>query len=186
MAEGLRISFSGVRIDMSYSYTTTQTETFTVTHARHMAAKVATDLKRMQRFYGKPSDNNIADYEEEVTKMLKAGYLGTVTYGYKKDGAWIEPTLRYTANELAGVSANDDDPGKIRPGADVNGASFYSYMTYTADWWKLTDEERRTFKKGLPFERGSASEPGVNGYLDEDRTYSSGSRSLSRSSVRSF
>ncbi len=171
---------------MSYSYTTSQTETFTVTHARHMAAKVATDLKRMQRFYGKPSDNSIADYEEEVTAMLKAGYLETVTYGYKRDGDWIEPTLRYTAHDLSGVSANDDDPGKICPGADIDGAWFYSYMTYGDDWWKLTDEERETFKKGLPFERGSASEPGVNGYLNEDRTYSSGGRSLSRASVRSY
>lgn len=171
---------------MSYSYTTSQTETFTVTHARHIAAKVATDLKRMQRFYGKPSDNSITAYEEEMTAMLKSGYLKTVAYGYKRDGDWIEPTLRYTAYDLAGVSANDDDPGKIRPGANVNGASFYSYMIYSADWWNLTDGEREFFEKSLPFERGSASEPGVNGYLNEDRTYSSGGRSLSRASVRSY
>lgn len=171
---------------MSYSYTTSQAETFTVTHARHIAAKVATDLKRMQRFYGKPSDNSITAYEEEMTAMLKSGYLKTVAYGYKRDGDWIEPTLRYTAYDLAGVSANDDDPGKIRPGANVNGASFYSYMIYSADWWNLTDGERGSFEKSLPFERGSASEPGVNGYLNEDRTYSSGGRSLSRASVRSY
>ena len=46
---------------MSYSYTVTESTTFTVTHARHIAAKVATDLKRLQRFYGKPSDSAIAD-----------------------------------------------------------------------------------------------------------------------------
>ena len=40
---------------MSYSYTLSETRTFTVTHARHMAAKVATDLKRMQRLYGSPA-----------------------------------------------------------------------------------------------------------------------------------
>jgi hypothetical protein len=35
------------------SYTITESATtFTVTHARHMAAKVSTDLKRMQRLYG--------------------------------------------------------------------------------------------------------------------------------------
>ena len=119
---------------MSDSYSYTESRTFTVTHARHMAAKVATDLKRMQRFYGKPSDENIADYESEATEMLRAGYLDTVTYGFKRDGKWIEPTLRYTARDLAGASANDDDPGRIRPGADISGASFYSYMTYTAAW----------------------------------------------------
>ena len=41
------------------SYTVSQTNTFTVTHARHMAAKVAADLKRMQRLYGQPSDIDI-------------------------------------------------------------------------------------------------------------------------------
>lgn len=69
---------------MSDSYSYTESRTFTVTHARHMAAKVATDLKRMQRFYGKPSDENIADYESEATEMLRAGYLDTVTYGFKR------------------------------------------------------------------------------------------------------
>ena len=54
LAEGFRLLFSGVRSSMSYSYTLTETTTFTVTHARHMAAKVATDLKRMQRLYGEP------------------------------------------------------------------------------------------------------------------------------------
>jgi len=117
---------------MSYSLSYTETTTFTVTHARHMAAKVATDLKRMQRFYGSPSDAKIAEFEAEATEMLKAGYLETVTYGFKKDGSFIEPTLRYTDRHLAVVSANDDDPGRVRAGAEIGGASFYSYMTYTS------------------------------------------------------
>jgi hypothetical protein len=111
---------------MSYSYTLSETETFTVTHARHMAAKVATDLKRMQRLYGSPGDLAIAGYEAEITEFLKAGYLGTVAYGFRHDGNWIEPTLRYTPRELAGAAANDDDPGRVRPGANIDGASFYS------------------------------------------------------------
>lgn len=104
---------------MSYSFSYTESSTFTVTHARHMAAKVATDLKRMQRFYGSPSDSKIAEFEAEATEMLKAGYLETVTYGFKRDGNWVEPTLRYTARDLAGTAANDDDPGRVRPGADI-------------------------------------------------------------------
>jgi len=104
---------------MSYSYSVTESATFTVTHARHMATKVATDLKRIQRLYnGIPTDQRIADFETELTEFLKAGYLNTVTYGFRRDGDWIEPTLRYTARDLAGGTANDDDPGKIRPAAD--------------------------------------------------------------------
>jgi hypothetical protein len=171
---------------MSYSYTLSETETFTVTHARHMAAKVATDLKRMQRLYGSPSDLDIAGYEAEITEFLKAGYLATVTYGFRRDGNWVEPTLRYTARDLAGAAANDDDPGRVRPGANIDGANFYSYMTYSGTWDRLTEAEKDTFKKRLPFTRSGAPEPGVNGYLSDDRTYSSGGRALDRASVRSY
>ncbi len=171
---------------MSYSYTIAETTTFTVTHAKHMAAKVATDLKRMQRLYGKPGDIDIADYEAEVIELLKGGHLGTVTYGFRREGSWVEPTLKYTAWDLAGASANDDDPGRIRPSANIDGASFYSYLTYSAAWDNLSETEKDAFKKRLPFQRGGAPEPGVNGYLSEDRTYSSGGRALYRASVRSY
>lgn len=171
---------------MSYSYTQTETTSFTATHAKHIAAKVATDLKRMQRLYGSPSDALIMKYEAEATEFLKAGFLGSVTYGFKRDGQWIEPTLGYTAADLAGGSATDDDPGRVRPGADVSGASFYSYLTYSRTWWQQSPAQQELFKKTLPFVRDVADEPGVNGLLQHDRTYSSGGRSLNRSSVRSY
>lgn len=172
---------------MSYSYTASSTQTFTVTHARHMSAKVATDLKRIQRLYvGGPSDFDIANYESELTELLKAGYLGTVTYGFRRDGQWIEPTLRYTAQDLAGMSATDDDPGKIRASANVSGATFYSFLTYSSAWSTLSESEKDAFKKTMPYYRGSAPEPGVSGYLQSDRTYSSGGRALNRSTVRSY
>jgi hypothetical protein len=171
---------------MSYSYTLSETTTFTATHAKHMAAKVATDLKRIQRLYGSPCDLDINDYETEVIELLKKGYLKTVAYGYRRKGNWIEPTIQYTAYELAGAHANDHDPGRIRPGADISGASFYSYLTYTSSWDYLSEDEKTTFKEGLPFKRGGAPEPGINGYFSSDRTYSSGGRALDRASVRSY
>lgn len=172
---------------MSYSYTVSSTQTFTVTHARHMSAKVATDLKRIQRLYvGGPSDLDIANYETELTEFLKVGYLGTVTYGFRRNGEWIEPTLRYTAQDLTGMSASDDDPGKIRASANVSGATFYSYLAYSSAWSNLSESEKDAFKKRMPFYRGGAPEPGVSGYLQSDRTYSSGGRALNRSTVRSY
>ena len=171
---------------MSSSFTYTETATFTVTHARHMAAKVATDLKRLQRFYGYPSDTRIAQFETEATELIKAGYLGTVTYGFQRNGNWVEPTLRYTARDLAGSSVNDDDPGRVRPGADVSGAVFKSYLTYSATWHQLTSAAQEAFEATLPFSRNGTPEPGISGYLATDRTYSSGGRALDRSTVRSF
>lgn len=171
---------------MSTSYSYTETATFTVTHARHMAAKVAADLKRMQRFYGSPSDERIAQFEAEATELIRAGYLGTVTYGFQRDGNWIEPTLRYTAKDLAGASANDDDPGRVRHNANVSGAVFKSYLTHSAAWNQLSQAERDAFDKTLPISRGGAAEPGISGYLASDRTYSSGGKALDRATVRSF
>jgi Bacterial HORMA domain family 1 len=171
---------------MSSSFTFSESQTFTLTHAKHIASKVATDLKRMQRFYNYPSDSSIISFETEVIELLKKGYLGTITYGFQKDAKWIEPALRYTAKELTEMTTTDDDPGRIRPGANIVGASFYSYLTYSSAWNKLTQFEKDAFKKDLPFQRGGAEEPGINGYLSNDKTYSSGGKALERSIVKSY
>lgn len=171
---------------MSTSFTYSESVAFTHTHAVHLAAKVAADLKRMQRLYGSPSDADIAVYEDEIIELLKPGYLGTVAYGFRRNGDWIEPTLRYTARDLSGSAANDDDPGRVRPGANIAGASFYSYLTYSAAWDNLGYAEKERFKGTLPFSRSGAPEPGAAGYFTNDKTYSSGGRALNRSSMRGW
>jgi hypothetical protein len=99
---------------------------------------------------------------------------------------WIEPTLRYTAADLAGSGA-DDDPGRVSPGKDISGASFHSFLTYSPAWDALTAEQRATVKGQLPLQRVSGSEASVsNGYFADDKNYSSGGRSLGRASVRSY
>lgn len=162
------------------SYTVTEASTFTVTHARHIAAKVATDLKRMQRFYSAPSDAQIDAYEAELTLLIKGAYLEKVTYGFRKDNAWIAPTISYSARDLAGETINDDDPGRIPPGADASNATFYSYLSYSAAWNQLSEAARASFEKLLPFQRSGAPEPAINGYMQSDRTYSAGGRALLR------
>lgn len=168
------------------SYTITESATFTVTHARHMTAKVSADLKRMQRFYGHPSDSDIVNYEIEAIELLKAGYFGTLTVGFLRGGQWIEPTLRYTASDLAGMAANDDDPGRVLPGRDISGATFHNYMTYSAAWDALSESQKDAFKRRMPFYRTGMTQPTVNGYLVDDKTYSAGGRALNRASVRTY
>lgn len=169
---------------MSFSYTETESKTFTITHAKRLASKVATDLKRMQRFYGYPSDSKIEKFEQEITLYLKHGYLGKVSYGFRRNGNWIEPTLIYRAIDIE--NSTDDDPGKVRPGRDISGATFYSYLEYSSAWFSLSECEKEQFNNTLPLDRGAADTPGIDGYIEDDRTYSSGGRSLSRSSVRSY
>ena len=169
---------------MSFSVTETESKTFTITHARRLASKVATDLKRMQRFYGYPSDSKIEKFEEEITQYLKHGYMEKVSYGFRRNGNWIEPTLIYRAIDIE--HSADDDPGKVRPGRDVSGASFYSYLEYSSAWFDLSESEKEQFNNTLPLDRGTADIPGIDGYIEDDKTYSSGGKSLSRSSVRSY
>lgn len=170
---------------MSSSFSYTQSTTFTVVHARHMAAKVATDLLRFQRFYGKPSNSEINAYETELVALLKEDYLRAITYGFKRNGKWVE-ALRYRGLS-GGVLVADDDPGKLRPGADVSGCPFTSFLQYNARWFSLTDAERERFRKTLPLQRINMDEPGIEaGYWSEDRNYSAGGRALSRSVIKRY
>ena len=171
---------------MSSSFTYTDTHAFTLTHAKHLAAKVATDLKRIQRLYDEPSDSWIEAYETEAIKLLRAGYVASVTYGFRRNGNWIEPTLRYTERDLQGIAAADNDPGRIRPGSNVAHASFSSYLTYNAAWHILSGPEKESFEQRLPFRRSYGSQPGIDGYISHDLTYSSGGRALDRAVVRSW
>ena len=60
---------------MSNSFTFSESQSFTLTHAKQIASKVATDLKRMQRFYNSPSDDRIKAFEEELIQFLKGDYI---------------------------------------------------------------------------------------------------------------
>ena len=171
---------------MMNSYTYSDAQTFTRTHASHISAKVATDLKRMQRFYGSPSDREIAMYEEELIEFLKEGYVKSVIYGFQRNGSWIEPTLFYEARDILEANANSDDPGRLFPGADIRKAIFNSYLFYSSLWACLTLAQKENFNKRLPFSRSEAPNPSISGYLSSDLIYSAGGRSLERMTLRSY
>jgi hypothetical protein len=95
-------------------------------------------------------------------------------------------TIGYTAKDLAGLSSGDDDPGRIRPNADISGASFYSYLIHNSAYDRLTVTEEENFKKTLPIQRSGAPSPGVSGWMSSDKTYSSGGKALDRSSLKSY
>ena len=167
------------------SGTITQSQTFTITNARYLASKVKTDLMRMRSFYGAPSEASIDTYEAELVAVLAAGYLSKVTYGFRRNGVFVAPAIEYTAEQLAAGWANDR-PGGIPTGADIGGATFYSFLEYSSKWDNLSPSERAAFKEGLPFQRTTAETPGVNGYYESDRSYTSGGTALSRKSLMAW
>jgi hypothetical protein len=167
---------------MSYSFTDSETETFTLTHAKYIAAKVATDLMRFTRFYKNPSIADINKYEEELTALLKGGYLDKVIYGFYRNGRWVE-ALMYQAMP-DGTLASDDDPGKIRPGTDVPGESFTSHLWKNSKWNALSQDEKDRFYANLPIKRSSAPEmPLESGYWSSGLNYSAGGRGINRSTI---
>jgi HORMA domain-containing protein len=163
--------------------TLTLTETFTVTHARHMAAKVAADLMRFRDFYGQPTLERIDAYEREVVALMKGDYLDYVIYGFKRDGKIVEG-IKYRAS-AGGVLVADDDPGKLRPKPEIVQLPFASFLAYNERWWALGAGGREKIEADVGFQRSTGEEPGVEGgYWLDDRTYSAGGRSLGRSSLR--
>jgi hypothetical protein len=164
------------------SSTITYSQTFTITNARYLASKVKTDLKRIQQFYGKPSDRWIDDYENEMVAFLVNGLLGKVDYGFQRHGVFISPTLEYTAQELA-ANLQNDRPGNIATGQDISGSDFTSFLSYSNKWSNMTEAERAAFKADLPFQRGTGNTPSVSGYYQDDKNYTSGGTSLARKSL---
>jgi Bacterial HORMA domain family 1 len=169
---------------MSTSTTFTDIESFTITHARKIASKVATDLLRFQTLYGSPSEEWIDAYEGEMVQLLNYDVVESVVYGFKRNGRWTEAAVRYRALP-GGTLVTDDDPGKIRPRLDIEGAWFTSFLSYNSKWWKLSEQQRTAIKAQCPFQRSSGEAPPLeSGYWADDLNYFAGGRGLGRSTVR--
>jgi hypothetical protein len=171
---------------MSATYTRSIIETFTLLHARIIASKIATDLQRFQRFYGKPTDQKISDYELEITQLLKHDVVSEVVYGFRRSGKWTEAAVRYKALP-GGTLEADDDPGKIRPGMDVAGALFTSFLTHNDSWSAKSVAQQQAIEAELPFRRGTGDAPTLEvGYWYDDKNYIAGGRGVGRSTVRRY
>lgn len=167
---------------MSYTTTLTDTTTFTLTHAKHIAAKVAADLMRFTRYYKNPTVQEINDYETELTALLKAGYLDKVIYGFYRNDKWVEALMYHAAPD--GTLVGDDDPGKIRPGTDVPGESFTSHLWRNSRWFELSQVEKEAFYANLPIKRSSSAVMELeSGRWSSDLNYSAGGRGITRSTI---
>jgi len=164
------------------SYTTTTT--FTLTHAKHLAAKVITDLYQCHLLYGHPTGESIADYLTELIELLAGGYVGTYEFGFRKNGerviAW-----RYSVGADGGLHGGDANAGNLYARASVVGAEYYNHLTYSDHWLEIGDAAREAVRARLPFQRKTASLPGDGqGYWQTDHGYTSGGRRIERTTFR--
>lgn len=166
--------------------TITATQTFTRTHAKHLASKVVADLYQCARLYGKPPTDDVADYEAELVELLAGGYVAEYEFGFKKDGKRVV-TCQYSVNaygDLVGGGA-DDRAGGVYARAKVADATYFNFLSYSQKWSNLTQRERTAIKDRLPIRRTSGALPADgNGYWISDRTYSNGGVAVSRRTFR--
>ncbi len=159
---------------------TSRTVTSTDSYARHISAKVASDLKRLQRLYGvgQPTDKEINDYQEEMRILLYYEYLHAVTYGFRRDDKWIV-ALKYQA--IGDQLHNDgDDPGGITPGQNIRGTRFTSFLAYSTNWFCLSEGRRREHENEIPVRRVEGIEPSIDGIWTEDKRYVAGGLGVQR------
>ncbi|HMO81166.1 MAG TPA: hypothetical protein PKA76_15375 [Pirellulaceae bacterium] len=165
------------------SRTYTYSESFTRTHARYLASKVAADLRQMRLFYGQPSDDQISNFVEELTELLAGGYLESVDYGFRRNDGWTV-ALHYKVLS-DGTLDTDDRAGRVPIGADVSGASWYSFLRHSAKWSLLTQAERERIENSIPVKRGHSTEPIVGaGIWSQDKIYSSNGTSFTRLTLK--
>jgi hypothetical protein len=167
---------------MTTSYTRSASNTYSLASARYVASKIATDLRQVQRYYGQPSDADIADYALEAALLSHGGYVDKAIYGFQRAGKWIL-ALEYT--NVNGTLVTDDRAGGIYRHADTSGTVFSSFLYYSWKWSQLTGTDLADFTDLLPINRTTAPAPGyTGGYHASDRTYSAHGTGFTRSTYR--
>jgi hypothetical protein len=136
----------------------------------------------MHSLYGEPTLEQINNLFDELVEMLAGGYVATYEAGFRKNGERVV-SVRYSISS-SGV-ANDEGAGGIYARADITGAFWFTFMTYSQAWWNLSDAARKAVKDSVPIDRtpGDAPTDG-NGYWETGRNYASGGTSANRSGFR--
>lgn len=165
------------------SITNTLSETITIIHSRYVSSKIASDLDLCRLYYDRPYEARILEYKEELTQLLKDGYVSEYEFGFKRDGKRVI-CWRYTV-KTDGTISTDDHPGKIYPWVDLKDATFYNFLTYSLKWFWLSPSERERIEQTLPFRRTDGSLPSDgNGYWTSDRSYCSAGLGVTRQTFK--
>lgn len=166
---------------MSYSYTTS--ETFTLTHARRLSAKVAADMHQCQRLYGHLTDTEIDDYQQELAVLLLGGYVKSYEFGFKTSDGQRVVSWAYTVGPSGNLEGGRS--GGLYPTANVSGAVMFNFLSYSSKWSALDSNEREKVKASYLVRRTDGSPPqDGNGYWDSSRHYESGGTAITRKEFR--
>ncbi len=163
--------------------TATYTTTFTLTHAKHLASKVITDLYLCSRQYGHPAAASVPAYQEELTVLLAGRYVEAYEFGFKRDERRVL-SWHYTVGPAGDLQGDSRSGGLVR-GIDVVGAEYFNFLTYDDRWSRLSAAEQQAIEDGLPIKRTWGSAPGDgNGYWTTERSYTAGGMAVTRQVFR--
>jgi hypothetical protein len=169
---------------MTTSYSYTIAETFTLTDARRLAAKVAADMRQCQRFYDKkPTDAKIEDYQQELTVLLHGGYVESYEFGFKTSNDRRVVSWSYKVGSSGDLEGGRS--GGLFPSADISDAVMFNFLSYNSKWSALSSTERDKIKASYAVQRTDGSPPkDGNGYWDSSRQYASGGVAVTRKEFR--
>ncbi len=165
---------------MSYTFATS--DTFTLANAKKLAAKVAADMHQCRRFYGNPSESDVLAYDDELAVMLAGKYVSSYEFGYKSDDKRIVSWF-YTVTASGDLEGGRS--GGLYAKAEVNGASWFNFMTTNSAWSNLTETGRDTVRAKHNINRTTGEPPrDGSGRWIVDRTYTSGNTAMQRKEFR--
>lgn len=168
---------------MTTSYTTSASESFTVVHARKLAAKVAADMNQCRLLYGKPSEADIGDYRDELVVMLAGQYVDRYEFGYKTAADRRVVSWSYRVNASGDLDGGRS--GGLYAKADIHGAVMFNFMWTNTKWWNESSAERTKIRATHNVDRTSGEPPSDgSGRWVQDRSYGAGGVVLQREEFR--
>ena len=168
------------------TFSFTHSSTFTVTHAKHLASKIAADLNACSRLHGQPSVSSVDLYNEELVELLRYGYLNRYEFGFERDD---ERVLSWSYEvDASGNISTDDRAVKMSAYVDLSGTSFFNFLWYSSKYSDLTSDQQATFKGSHSVNRTAGDPPsdGAGYWSGTEKNYSAGGTGVSRRSFRSY
>lgn len=166
------------------SGTYTLTETFNVTHARKLAAKVVADMHQCNLLYSKgPMAADIASYEAELVAMLAGGYVTSYEFGFKTADDRRVLSWKYIVGPSGDLEGGRS--GGLYAQASLTGASLFNFLTTNSKWSSLSEAHRANVDAQHSINRMAGDPPTDGaGYWSSNRSYAAGEIAVTRQEFR--
>jgi hypothetical protein len=165
------------------TYTQTATESFTLTNAKKLAAKVIADMYQCRRLYDRPSESDIEEFHAELIVLLAGHYVSEYEFGFKTAAGKRIVSWQYTVTAAGDLQGGRS--GGLYAAANVGSAQFFNFLWSSAEWRTLTTAEQAKVNAQHPVDRTVGNPPtDGSGRWVRDRQYVSGGVAIERKEFR--